>query len=414
MVLFWYMNKKKLFLWSLYDFANSIVYINFILYFAQWIVVDAGLSDFSYNAIFAITSVILLFTAPVLASRTDSRGGAKWWLNVSTFATFFFYLLSAIFAWMNMNVYLIAFMFLIGQYFYQLSFVFYNPMLDDIADESHKSRVSGIGNFASSVGFVIGILITLPFVSSRIIPLLISVPVFFILALPMMIFYKESKHVDKSNSLEKPQNINKTSLKKMITFFTLSAATPMLVAFFFFNDALLTVSNNYSIFLERVFQTPDMTKSVLLLAILVTSAIGSVIAGWLGDKIGALKTLKLIMVGWVILLPLMAIAPNFMTIAILTPIMGLFIGSAWTVTRAYLIEVLPENDKRYGFSFYTIAERFATLVGPLTWGGIIWAIGIQGLSYRIAVGTMTLFILLGLIILHYWKRPLNLSSNIVH
>lgn len=406
------MNKKKLFLWSLYDFANSIVYINFILYFAQWIVVDAGLSDFSYNAIFAITSVVLLFTAPVLASRTDSHGSAKWWLNVSTFATFFFYFLSAIFAWMDMNVYLIALMFLIGQYFYQLSFVFYNPMLDDVADESHKSRVSGIGNFASSVGFVVGVLITLPFAGSRILPLLISAPVFFALALPMMVFYKESRRVDESNSLEKLQNLNKTSLKKMIAFFTLSAATPMLVAFFFFNDALLTVSNNYSIFLERVFQTPDKIKSILLLAILATSAVGSIIAGWLGDKIGALKTLKIIMICWAILLPLMAIAPNFMTIAILTPIMGLFVGSAWTVTRAYLIEVLPENEKRYGFSFYTIAERFATLVGPLTWGVIIWIMGIEGLSYRIAVGTMTIFILLGLIILRYWGRPPkgNISS----
>lgn len=399
------MDKKKLFLWSLYDFANSIVYINFILYFAQWIVVDAGLSDFSYNAIFAITSVILLFSAPVLASRTDLHGGAKWWLNVATIATFSFYMLSAIFAWMNVNVLLIALLFLVGQYFYQLSFVFYNPMLDDIADESHKSRVSGIGNFASSVGFVVGILITLPFSDSRIIPLLISTPIFFLLALPMMIFYEEPKHADKSDSLEKPQNINITSLKKMISFFILSAATPMLVAFFFFNDALLTVSNNYSIFLERVFQTPDKIKSILLLAILVTSAVGSVIAGWLGDKIGALKTLKLIMISWVILLPLMAVAPNFMTIAILTPIMGLFIGSAWTVTRAHLIEILPENDKRYGFSFYTIAERFATLVGPITWGGIIGIMGVQGLSYRIAVGVMTLFIIIGLIILHYWKRP---------
>jgi len=144
------MDKKKLFLWSLYDFANSIVYINFILYFAQWIVIDAGLSDFSYNIIFAITSILLLFTAPILASRTDLRGGAKWWLNASTFGTFLFYMLSTVFAWMNINVYLVAFMFLIGQYFYQLSFVFYNPMLDDIADESHKSRVSGIGNFASA------------------------------------------------------------------------------------------------------------------------------------------------------------------------------------------------------------------------------------------------------------------------
>ncbi|MBP6855579.1 MAG: MFS transporter [Candidatus Pacebacteria bacterium] len=404
------MDKKKLFLWSLYDFANSIVYINFILYFAQWIVIDAGLSDFSYNVIFAITSIILLFTAPVLASHTDLRGGAKWWLNISTFATFFFYFLSAIFAWMGINVYLIAFMFLIGQYFYQLSFVFYNPMLDDIADELHKSRVSGIGNFASSIGFVFGILITLPFSSSRIIPLLISVPVFFILALPMMIFFKESERVSRGDDLKRPEYITPGALKKMITFFALSAATPMLVAFFFFNDALLTVSNNYSIFLERVFQTPDKIKSILLLAILVTSAIGSVVAGWLGDKIGALKTLRLILIGWIILLPLIAVAPNFITVLILTPLMGLLVGSVWTVTRAHLIEALPESDKRYGFSFYTIAERFATLIGPLTWGGIIWILGVQSLSYRIAVGAMTLFVIIGLIILHHWKRKIALVS----
>lgn len=399
------MDKKKLYLWSLYDFANSIVYINFILYFAQWIVVDAGLSDFSYNAIFAITTVILLFTAPILATRTDLHGGGKFWLNISTIGTFVFYGLVAILASMNSNMWLIAILFLIGQYFYQLSFVFYNPMLDEIADDAHKSRVSGIGNFASSLGFVIGILITLPFANSRITPLLISVPTFFILALPMMIFFKESKKQVYEND---PSLLPKSraSLKKMIAFFAASSATPMLVAFFFFNDALLTVSNNYSIYLERVFHSPDIAKSILLLAILVMSAIGSVIAGWLGDKIGALKTLKYIMFGWVIALPVLALAPNFLIAAILSPIMGLLIGSAWTVTRAYLTAVLPKKDMRYGFSFYTIAERFSTLVGPLTWGGIIWAMGTQVLAYRVAVGSMTIFVVIGLIILQYWKRPI--------
>jgi len=401
------MNKKNLFVWSLYDFANSIIYVNFILYFAQWIVVDAGLSDFSYNAIFAITTVILLFTAPILAARTDLSGGGKFWLNISTIATFFFYGLVAISASIGSNIWLVALLFLIGQYFYQLSFVFYNPMLDDIADETHKSRVSGIGNFSSSVGFVVGILITLPFAGSRITPLLISVPVFFILALPMMIFFKESrKHVGQiDNSLI--QNKAKDSIKKMIAFFAISAATPMLVAFFFFNDALLTVSNNYSIYLERVFHTPDTIKSILILAILVMSAIGSVIAGWLGDKIGALKTLKFILFGWIIALPLLAIAPNFLTVAIITPIVGLLVGSVWTVTRSYLTAVLPKKDMRYGFSFYTIAERFATLLGPLTWGGIIWIFNTQIFAYRIAVGTMTLFVIIGLVILLKWKRELK-------
>lgn len=406
------MNKKQLFLWSLYDFANSIVYINFILYFAQWIVIDAGLSDFWYNAIFAITTIILLFTAPVLAARTDLYGGRKLWLNISTIATFISYGLVAIFAQINTSVLLVALLFLIGQYFYQLSFVLYNPMLDDIADVAHKSRASGIGNFSSSLGFVLGILITLPFADSRIVPLLISVPVFFILAFPMMIFFKESKKLAAEIVPAKVERETKIYVKKMFAFFAASAATPMLVAFFFFNDALLTVSNNYSIYLERVFHVPDTAKSILLLAILIMSAIGSVIAGWLGDKIGALKTLKLIVIGWIIALPVLSLAPNFATVATLSPLIGLLIGSAWTVTRAYLTMVLPKKDMGYGFSFYTIAERFATLAGPLTWGGVIWVMSAETLAYRIAVASMTVFMIIGLFILHYWKRPIILESKI--
>lgn len=398
------MNKKKLFLWSLYDFANSIIYVNFVLYFAVWIVVDKGLSDFWYNAIFAITTLILLATAPVLAARTDKHGGRKKFLNIATIGTFIGYGSAAILATQNAHVLLVALVFLIGQYFYQLAFVFFNPLLNDLADESHRSRASGISQFSSSIGFVAGIALALPFADSRTAPLLPAVIAFFILALPLMIFYKESKR-EEETSLGESIAETKTLTKKMFAFFVASAATPMLVAFFFFNDALLTMSNNYSIYLERVFHVPDSTKSLLLAAVLGASAIGAAIGGWIGDKIGALKTMKIILFLWVIILPLVAIAPNFLTIAILTPITGLLIGSIWTVTRAHLSLVLPKKDVGYGFSFYTIAERFATLVGPLTWGGIIWFGGIEGTTYRIAMGFMTVYIIIGLIILMKWRRP---------
>ena len=48
------MNRKNIFLWTLYDFANSIVTIVFFLYFSEWLVIDNGVSDFSYNMIFTI------------------------------------------------------------------------------------------------------------------------------------------------------------------------------------------------------------------------------------------------------------------------------------------------------------------------------------------------------------------------
>ena len=116
------MNKKRLFLWCLYDFANSFVLINFLLYFGQWLVIDGGLSDFWYNAIFAITTIILLFSAPTLAAYTDKHGGRKFFLNIATFGTFISYSLVVLFAYADTpNIFLVALFFLLGQYFYQLS-----------------------------------------------------------------------------------------------------------------------------------------------------------------------------------------------------------------------------------------------------------------------------------------------------
>ncbi|HLB41308.1 MAG TPA: hypothetical protein VJN02_00395, partial [Gammaproteobacteria bacterium] len=66
-------------------------------------------------------------------------------------------------------------------------------------------------------------------------------------------FFKEPKKDFNQIITSEIQDETQAFIRKMIAFFAASAATPMLVAFFFFNDALLTVSNNYSIYLERVF-----------------------------------------------------------------------------------------------------------------------------------------------------------------
>lgn len=404
------MNKKKLFLWSLYDFANSIVFISFILYFAQWIVIDGGLSDFWYNATFAIATILLFFSAPPLAALTDKHGGRKFFLNISTVGTVLGYGLAAYFAtYGGASIFIITLLFLLGQYFYQLSFVFYNPMLAEIADADHRSRASGIGQLANALGQAGGVILALPFAGTVTGPLIPSVIVFFILALPMMIFFKEIKPRERNVSMTVIKRETIAFKNKVVAFFAISIATPVLIAFFFFNDALITVSNNYSIYMQRVFAVNDMTKSLLLLSIIVMSAIGGLIAGWLGDKIGLLKTLKILLLCWIIILPIIAISSSILMFSIMTALVGLMIGSVFTTTRAYLSILLSEEEMGYGFSFYTICERFATFIGPLTWGSIIGIMGTASTSYRIAMAVMTIFILIGYIILSKWKKEPKLA-----
>jgi MFS-type transporter involved in bile tolerance (Atg22 family) len=66
--------------------------------------------------------------------------------------------------------------------------------------------------------------------------------------------------------------------------------------------------------------------------------------------------------------------------------------------------LLSTEEMGYGFSFYTLLERCSSLVGPLAWGGIIAILGTDSRSYRVAIGSMTLFVLLGLVIVSFWKR----------
>ncbi len=409
--MFCIMDKKRLLLWSLYDFANSIVFINFLLYFSQWLVIDGGLSDFWYNATFAISTVLLFASAPVLAAYTDKYGGRKFFLNIATIGTAFSYGLAAGLAYMRVHIFVITAFFLLGQYFYQLCFVFYNPMIEQIADISHRSRASGIGQFSNALGQVFGLLIMLPLAKSRLTPLLPSVGLFFLLALPMMIFYRESKRRD-PNARISAVTADANFFRKLIPFFSMSIAAPLLFAFFFYNDALVTVTNNYSIYMERVFGIPDAKKSILLLAIVVMNGIGAIVSGWIGDKIGVLRTLKFILIGWVVALPIIAYTDNLIVFSVMTICIGLFIGGMWATSRAYMSTLLATEEMGFGFSFYTLLERFASLVGPLTWGGIIAILGTNSSSYRIAMATMTIYVFAGLMIISFWKRiPTSIQSN---
>lgn len=398
------MNKKNLFYWALYDFANSFVFINFLIYFSQWLVINGGLSDFWYNATFAISSIILLLTAPVLAGFTDRFGGRKYYLNIATFGTLISYGLAVWFAYLNFNIWFIALFFLIGQYFYQLSFSFHNPLIKDVADEKNIAKASGIGQFANSIGQVAGLILALFFSGSRLAPLFPSIVVFFILSLPMMFWFKERAKKEKNLSVKDFSMETKHFYKKLITFISLSTAIPMLIAFFFFNDALVTVSNNYSIYLEKVFAITDNLKNLIMMAILVMGAIGGFVFGQIASRIGSLKTLKIILIGWIILLPLLGIFKSIPAIVVASTILGFFMGGIWSVSRAYMIEKLDDKELGYGFSFYSLFERFATFLGPLTWGGIIAIFGNTPGVYRAAMIFMTVYVIIGYIIISRWKR----------
>ena len=175
-----------------------------------------------------------------------------------------------------------------------------------------------------------------------------------------------------------------------------------IIAYFLFNDAIVTAANNFSIFLEQVWGVDDTIKTYIMLGILITSAIGGALSGLIADRFGHKRTLMFILCGWVIILPAIGLTTNFTLFVIFTTIMGLWFGSNWTVSRSVMSYLAPKGKHNLTFAYFGVAERASSLVGPIVWGLIVTnMVSIGVFRYRLAVVAVTLFIVIGLFFL--WK-----------
>ncbi len=408
--------KKNIFLWTLYDFANSIVSIVFFLYFAQWIVIDKGVSDLYFNLTFTISAILLFCTAPLTGSLLDKSLRRITGLRYTTIFTILFYGICALYVLSNKEIGALIF-FTLGLYSYLLSFTFYTPLLNDISLSSKRGLISGFGITANYLGQFAGLLIALPFSNGsinffnsnpRAETLLPSVIIFFLFSLPMLIFFHEPK---KEGKLYLRAGI-KEMIKETKILLSFSSAAFFLLAYFLFNDAILTAANNFPIFLEQVWHVSDAVKTYILLGIIITSAVGGTLSGYIADKFGHKRTLMFILSGYIFIFPFFGLVNNFTLFVISTTIFGLWYGSTWAVSRSVMSCVAPEGKNNLAFAYFGLAERASSFIGPIVWGLIVSnLISLGSARYRIAVIAVTGFIILGLFALSRVKDDRQINQH---
>ena len=395
----------NVFLWALYDFANSIISVVFFLYFAQWIVVDRGVSDFTFNITFTISAFLLLFTAPLMGVLLDKFLRRITGLRWATIATAVLYSACAFSAVSGRDTPALVF-FTLGLFAYQLSFTFYTPLLNDIARPEKRGLVSGLGIGANYLGQIAGLIIALPFSTGSInffngLPraetLLPAVIIFFVFSLPMLIFFQEQKREKHDFSLV---NETRNLFRETKSLLAVPSVGVFLLSFFLFNDAILTATNNFPLFLEQVWHVSDTTKTYLMLGVLVTCSLGGVLSGFLADKFGHKRTMFVVLSGWIFILPTIALLTNFTIFVIFTVIMGFWFGANWAVSRSVMAYIAPVGRHNLAFSYFSLAERVSALLGPIIWGLVVTnAVSLGSGRYRAATLAITGFILLGLIFL---------------
>lgn len=400
------MGKKQLFFWALYDFANSIVLITFLFYFSQWLVIDHGKPAWWYNATLIISSLLFIITAPVVSKKIDIKkakiAGLRFWSTI-TFVGYFVLSLVAILT-DGMEI-LATILFTLSTYAYLVCFLYFTPMLNDLSNNNDRSLKSGIGQGANSIGQVVGILITLPFINGltlfgepgRAQALLPATIVFGLLILPMLIFYKENFHT----SADTNQNLSSSSIVLLFKeVFSHKRLAFFLVAYFLFSDAMLTFANNFPLYLEIVHHVTDNMKSILTASILILATIGAVIFGKIADKKGKLKTLNIILVIYCFIFIAMAFVRNFQLLIPIFLFAGILFGPVWGISRALVGELAPPHLVASSYSYYVVAERFATFVGPMVWSVALLVMGEGVLGYQTGLLSLMALLVVGIFVLN--------------
>ena len=92
---------------------------------------------------------------------------------------------------------------------------------------------------------------------------------------------------------------------------------------------------------------------------------------------------------WVAALSLAAISQSETLFRFVGPIAGVGMGGVWVVSRAFIIELSPPEKIGEFFGLYGMAGKAASIIGPMLWGGVVWALDTtETLKYRVAVTVM--------------------------
>jgi len=133
----------------------------------------------------------------------------------------------------------------------------------------------------------------------------------------------------------------------------------------------------------------------LFIVLNVVAFPGSLVAGYVADRIGAKRTILATLVLWLGVVIIGAAAHNRAMFWMMACGAAIGMGSTQAVGRSFMAQLSPPDRETEFFGFYVLSGKFASMFGPLVFGMISHATGNQ----RIAVLSLLPFFLVGIAIL---------------
>jgi UMF1 family MFS transporter len=398
-------DKKKIFIWSLFDFANtsfSIVVVTFIyaVYFKKVVANGQSIGDLYWSIGTSVAMVITAIIAPVLGAIADYSAGKKRFL-------LFFTLLcitgtSSLFFVGSGNILSGVLLFILANVGFEAGLVFYDAFLPEITEPKNYGRVSGYGFGMGYLGSLATLAIVYPFILSDKIRETFPVAALFFLifSLPLFIYLKDNrKKVEEHKSfisigVSRVWNtLSHLKYHKNLALF--------LLAYFFYIEGVNTIiffSGNYA---STTLGFSDSELLIFFLTVQTTAIAGSVVLGIVADSIGQKKTIIITLIMWLITVLIAYLITDKNGFYIVGLIAGAAMGSSQSTSRSMMSKLTPPERKTEFFGFYSFFGKSSAIIGPLVFGLVSYISGNQ----RLAIISIGFFFIVGLLILTKVQDP---------
>lgn len=396
--------RSKIFVWSLFDFANtsfSIVVVTFLyaVYFKKTVAQGLPIGDLYWSVGTSLSMIITAFIAPVLGAIADYSAGKKRFLLFFTilciFSTSLLYFVD------EGQVFLGVLIFVLANVGFEAGLVFYDAFLPEITSPKNYGRVSGYGFGMGYLGSLVTLAIVYPFIQSGNITTTfpVSAAFFLLFSLPLFLFLKDSR-VEVQNK----QSYLKIGISRVWTTIThlknYKNLAMFLLAYFFYIEGVNTViffSGNYA---STTLGFSNSELLIFFLTVQTTAIVGSVIFGILADSIGQKKVIVISLLMWLATVLLAFIIEDKGGFYIVGLIAGSAMGSSQSASRSLMSKLTPPDRKTEFFGFYSFFGKSSAVIGPLVFGLVSFLSGNQ----RLAIISIGVFFLLGLLILSKVKE----------
>jgi UMF1 family MFS transporter len=379
-------NKRSIWSWALYDWANSAyattVMAGFFPIFFKEYWADPNnpnQSTFYLGMANSIYAIVVAVIAPFLGAIADQGSKKK------KFLIFFAFLGSIMTGglWIvNQGYWQMAVLFyMIATIGYASSNIFYDSLLPDIATEKNVDSVSslgyGLGYLGGGLLFLLNVIMYLkphlfgiPDGTTAIRLSFLSVTIWWLVfTVPLILFVSESND-EKSINLIKATNMG---WKQLIETFKeirkMRVVGLFLLAYWFYIDGVDTIIK-MAVDYGMSLRFPNESLIIALLIAQFIAFPAALIYGWMAKKTGAKTGIMIGIIGYSIITFLGYFMTKVVHFYVLAVLIGLFQGGIQALSRSLYTRIIPPNKSAEFFGFYNMFGKFAAIMGPALMGTV--------------------------------------------